>query len=298
MVSDAMHTNYVDSPVVASAYEECGVYVATVDAAAVLRLWKASPGGEVRIEHQFSTGHSCLPTAVAFAPTRLGLLLATAAEDGLAIMHRPNRRNDSVNPPMVLRDALASLRSLAWASDASLATLGDDSTVRVYRRCSNGRWLLEAGLRVNGSPRALCFAPTGILLAGSNAFKRSFSCGVWKDTHFPGTPGGTDWTCTHWGNGADMLAIGMENGVVKVGTGVKMEVLAVTGKMSDGESGEKGAAAVDDVKWDPSGSTLAVVHRDGWVRTWKRTPKTQKLEDAETDGAWDWEMNRSIEPGK
>lgn len=293
MIPDEMDTD-AHSPVVASAYDECGVYLATVDAAAVLRLWKATSGGQVHVEHEYSTGHSCAPSAVAFAPTRLGLLVATAAEDGLCIIHRPNRRDDSLNPPIVLRDALGGLRSLAWASDGSLATLGDDSTVRVYRRCSNGRWLLEAGLRVNGSPKALCFGPTGILLAGSNAFKRSASCGVWKDTHFPGTPGGSEWTCTDWGSGADMLAIGMENGVVKVGTGVKMEILAVADEMMNGESG--GSGAVEDVKWDPSGSTLAVVHRDGWVRTWKRTPKTQKLEDGESECAWDWKMNKEIEP--
>lgn len=286
MVPDEMDTD-AHAPVVASAYDDSGVYLATVDASAILRLWKASSGGEVHVEYQFDTGHSCSPTAVAFAPTRLGLVVATGGEDGLAIIHRPNRRNDSINAPMVLRDALGCLRSLAWASDGSLATLGDDSTVRVYRRCTNGRWLLEASLRVNGSAGALCFSPHGMLLAGCDAFKRS-SWGVWKETHFPGTPGGTEWTCTDWGSGADMLAVGMENGAVKVGSGVKMETL--------GEGG--GAAGVDDVKWDPSGSTLAVVHRDGWVRTWKRTPKTQKLEEAETDAAWTWKMNESIEPAK
>lgn len=304
MEGDSSEMTDEESAVLCTAYDETGALLATAHENGVLKLWVAGTGGcwdhvgEVQTAHE---GQGAI-SALVFAPARLGTMLVTTGTDGQAFVHdvRGSRAAQA------LPDARAPLRSAAWASRGSLATLGDEGIARVYERVRGGRWVLSAALVAAEFPDvtggstavracALAFARGGqALYAGTRAYSRG-RAGAWRATQLQG-PEGDPPTCADWNA---RLALGRKDGSVLLCTNA-----GVVAKLRPPAA----AAAVEAVQWDPAGAVLAAVHADGQVRTWARTPKRAMYGSADSNdsgdhliedgdassGAWAWRLREAV----
>ncbi len=231
------------APVQCMAYDETGVYLATVDTQGMLRMWMREADGDFMVYSEQETTTNATPNAVAFAPRKLGLLCATVNNRGVLWIdgHR-------------YRDTPKALRHVAFAPDGTLATLGDDEIVRLYVQKLD-RWLLVNGLVADGRG-GLAFDRTGkLLVAGKRAWRR-MKGDRYVEIEHPAKGVDATWVCADWSLYG--LALGADEGRVFVCDGGEICEIEVQTAWGD----------VQDVRWDPAGSTIAAVHSDGVVRQW------------------------------
>lgn len=282
------------SAVQCTAYDETGALLATAHANGVLKLWIPGSNGSWEQVGAVRTPHpsACL-SALTFAPTRFGTILATTGTDGVVSLHSMRVTKQTMH------DALAPLRSVAWSEHGSLATLGDEGMARIYERSHRGQWILVNALMAVDfaierdlpmpRPCALSFAKgKHSLFAGTSVFHRKSLTAPWRVASHPATskemppPTCADWCSTH-------LALGAADGSVLL-HGAEGQVAVL--------KSDQHVTPVQAVQWDPAGTVLAAAHEDGRVRTWAQSPKPSVYEnhamDDSHDAAWAWRLRETI----
>lgn len=269
--------------VVCTAQNENGSLLATAHSDGVIKVWRRA-GRVWKPVKELDSGHDRdAITSLAFAPSRLGSVVVTAAMDRCALVH-----SLADGGAQELNDALGPLFHAAFSGRGDLATVGDELIARVYVRDLAGRFRLAQALDVSASsdaanPGGLAFRPSGdALAAGGHIFART-PAGRWVEVPGPEVQGVR---CVHWGY--DMLVAGCADGALALCAaepgGVKLKERLVP-------LGEAPKPVVE-VEWDPVGAAVAAVHEDGVVRTWCRAPSRDPKAEK---GVWTWQMRDCVD---
>lgn len=268
-----------------------GMRLASIHTDDKLKIWqrKGREAWDVVMELRSAHQEGAL-SAICWAPPVLSpALLSTVGSDGILAFYRlppaAGEADGHIVTAQTLRicHARAGLSSVAFATDGTLATLGEEHFARIY--CcdpigfANECWTLMASIDLGEyAGNGISFNPrtSRVLCAGGVVLVRGkevWDYEVYSELDITGI------SCLDWGR-SGLTGIGREDGAIEIWrlSGKEDKRIAL---LRDDDS-KRPPSHVQKVKWDRSGEILASSHSDGQLRIW-----TRKVE-LEVDGTQSW----------
>lgn len=250
----------------AVAWSPDGSHIATGGADSACRVWN-----EVGLVERRVLIHPDRVRSVAWSPD--STRLATAADDGrLRVWSIADGAQIDADD-----DLGAAVRTVAWSPTGRyIAAGGTDGWVRVFEAGLDGRALGEPVSAWNGPTRApvlsVTWSPDGSRVAAAldDGMARIWQVGIGQPirelTGHTGAVRSVSWAP----DGRLIATAGADGEVLLWDAGTGREVRRVPGSAPSTQPTQPtpSAPSVEEVRWSPSGSELAIAGGDGVVRSW------------------------------